>query len=64
MPSTYSAWEMLAIDIVGPFTEDPVHCQFAIAFIDYYSKWPEIEFISNITSAIVITFLSSLQQGM
>uniref|UniRef100_A0A803K669 Gypsy retrotransposon integrase-like protein 1 n=1 Tax=Xenopus tropicalis TaxID=8364 RepID=A0A803K669_XENTR len=60
VPFPDSAWEKLAIDIVGPFTDATIDCRFAITLIDYYSKRPEIAFVSHITSATVITFLSTV----
>lgn len=52
-----SAWEKLAIDIVGPIIEVPVDCQLDITEMDHYSKLPEIVFVTNITSATAIFFI-------
>lgn len=52
------------INIVGPFTEVPVDCQFVKPLLKYYSKWvAEIAFLLNITTATVITcFVHNLEQ--
>lgn len=52
------AWEKLAIDIVGPYLNAPPDCRYAITMVDYYSKWPEVAFASEVTSASIIKFLS------
>ena len=58
VPFPIAAWEKLAMDIVGPFHSAPPDCRFAITLVDYYSKWPEVAFTSDVTSATVIAFLS------
>ncbi|CAM4564718.1 unnamed protein product [Lepidochelys olivacea] len=60
VPLPESAWEKVAIDIVGPFDTAPIDCHYAITLIDYFSKWPEVAFTSRISSATVIKFLSSV----
>ncbi|KAL7861715.1 hypothetical protein SRHO_G00131560 [Serrasalmus rhombeus] len=58
VPIPTAAWEKVAIDIVGPFHHAVHDCRYAVTLIDYYSKWPEVAFASEVTSATVITFLS------
>uniref|UniRef100_A0AAR2KIN6 Gypsy retrotransposon integrase-like protein 1 n=1 Tax=Pygocentrus nattereri TaxID=42514 RepID=A0AAR2KIN6_PYGNA len=58
VPIPKAAWEKVAIDIVGPFHHAVHDCRYAMTLIDYYSKWPEVAFASEVTSATVITFLS------
>ncbi|KAJ8364452.1 hypothetical protein SKAU_G00132830 [Synaphobranchus kaupii] len=53
-------WEKLAIDIVGPFHTAPLDCRYAVTLIDYFSRWPEVAFTSEVTSATVIKFLSTV----
>ncbi|CAM5091596.1 unnamed protein product [Eretmochelys imbricata] len=60
VPLPESAWEKVAIDLVGPFDIAPIDCCYAITLIDYFSKWPEVVFTSQISSATVIKFLSSV----
>uniref|UniRef100_A0A3P9JV72 Integrase catalytic domain-containing protein n=1 Tax=Oryzias latipes TaxID=8090 RepID=A0A3P9JV72_ORYLA len=60
VPFPSTAWEKVAIDIVGPFNSGSADCRYAITLIDYYSKWPEVAFISNVTTATVISFLSAV----
>ena len=60
VPYPTGAWEKLAIDVVGPFERAPLDCRFAITLIDYYSKWPEIAFVSQVTSHTVTVFLSTV----
>ena len=51
----FKAW----VDIVGPLSS-PRQCRYAIVLQDYYSKWPEVGFTEDITSAGVISFLNSV----
>ncbi len=60
IPLPTAAWDKLAVDIVGPFHSVPSDCRFAILLVDYYSKWPEVAFTLDVTSATVIAFLSPL----
>ncbi|CAM5162642.1 unnamed protein product [Natator depressus] len=60
VPLPESAWEKVATDIVGPFDTAPSDCHYAITLIDNFSKWPEVVFTSQISSATVIKFLSSV----
>lgn len=53
-------FQHVAIDIVGPFERAAYDCRFAITFIDYFSKWPEVAFTSNATTATVLKFLSNV----
>ncbi|CAM4476964.1 unnamed protein product [Lepidochelys kempii] len=60
VPLPESAWEKVAIDIVGPFDTAPIDCHYVTTSTDYFSKWPEVSFTSQISSATVIKFLSSV----
>ena len=60
VPYPTSAWEKLAIDIMGPFDKAPLNSRFVITLIDYFSKWPEVAFVSHATTHAVIQFLSSV----
>ena len=51
-------WEKLAIDITGPFKSHEY--KYAVVVIDYYSKWPEVAFMSEVTSSSIIRFLTQL----
>lgn len=53
-------WDKLGLDIIGPLSNVPSDCRFAITLIDYYSKWPEVCFVRDVTSDAVITFLTSI----
>lgn len=48
------------MDIVGPFHSAPPDCRFAITLVDYYGKWPEVAFTSDVTSTAVIAFLTAV----
>lgn len=54
------AWEKLAVDIVGPYYRASPDCRYAITLVDYYSKWPEVAFASEVNSSDVIKFLSTV----
>lgn len=53
-------WQKLALDIVGPFEIGPADCKFAITVVDYYSKWPELCFAPQYTTATVIHFMRTI----
>lgn len=55
-----SAWEKIAIDIVGPIENAPQDQRYAIVVVDYHSKWPEVALCSSVTSGVVIRVLTSL----
>lgn len=42
---------------MGPFERAQTDCQFVIVVVDYFSRWPEVAFCSDITSRTVINFL-------
>lgn len=50
-------WEKVAIDIIGPIDQAPQHARFAVVLVDYHSKWPEVGFMSSVTSEAVMRFL-------
>nr|XP_037286010.1 uncharacterized protein K02A2.6-like [Rhipicephalus microplus] len=50
-------WDKISIDIMGPFERAPADCRFVIVAVDYFSRWPESAFCSDITSRTVINFL-------
>ena len=60
VPLPDGPWQKIGIDITGPFNTNKASCKYAIVAIDYYSKWPEIAFVSEVTSRTVITFLTQL----
>ena len=60
VPLPTAAWEKVAIDIVGPFENAPRDCRFAITLVDYYSKWPEVAFVSHVDTAAIIHFLTAI----
>nr|XP_054930704.1 uncharacterized protein LOC129386641 [Dermacentor andersoni] len=53
-------WSKIAIDIVGPFERAPADCRFVISVVDYFSKWPEVAFCRDVSSAKVMDFLLSI----
>nr|XP_055041695.1 uncharacterized protein K02A2.6-like [Misgurnus anguillicaudatus] len=53
-------FQKVAIDIVGPFERATHDCRFAITMVDYYSKWPEVAFTSNVTTDTLTKFLASV----
>lgn len=50
-------WEKIAIDIIGPFEQAPITCRYAVTLIDYHSKWPEVFFARQVSTATVKNFL-------
>lgn len=59
VPLPDGPWQKLAVDIAGPFETGPADCNFAITMVDYYSKWPELCFAPQCTTATVISFMRS-----
>lgn len=59
VPLPSSPWYKLAIDIKGPL-QGKAEFRYAICVMDYFSKFPEVKFVSAITSATVIRFLKEL----
>ncbi len=60
VPLPDGPWQKLALDIVGPFETGPADCKFAVTMVDYYSKWPEVCFAPQCTTATVIRFMSTV----
>ena len=60
VPLPDGPWQKLAFDIMGPYENRPPHLRYVLVLVDYYSKWPEIEFVQSITTRVVIRFLSSV----
>lgn len=53
-------WQKCGIDIVGLFETTPADCRYVITLVNYYSKWPEAVFTSNVTTQTIIKFLTDL----
>lgn len=53
-------FQHMAIDTAGPFERVEYDSTFAISFINYFSKWTEVAFMSNAATAVVMKFLSTL----
>ena len=51
-------WQKFALDIMGPFN-DPKH-KFVIVLVDYYSKWCEVSFETEVTTDKMIQFLDNV----
>ena len=58
IPLPDTVWQKLAMDIIGPFTS--VRHKFAIVLVDFYSKWCEVKFTSEVTTKTVISFLETV----
>lgn len=53
-------FQKVAVDVVGPFDTATHDCRYAIMLLDYYSKWSEVAFTSSVTTATLVTFLTSV----
>ncbi|XP_054759514.2 uncharacterized protein K02A2.6-like [Lytechinus pictus] len=60
VPLPDGPWKKIGIDITGPFNTTQPSYKYAIVAIDYYSKWPEVAFVSEVTTHSVITFLTQV----
>ena len=54
-----AAWpfQKWAIDIVGPFPDEPRRVKFLIMAIDYFTKWVEAKPLASITTSMVKKFI-------
>ena len=52
-------FEKIAVDIKGPIPVK-IEARFAIVVIDYFSKYPEVKFVRNVTTESVISFLKEI----
>ncbi|KAI2664029.1 hypothetical protein H4Q32_002146 [Labeo rohita] len=59
VPLPAAPWLKVGLDIVGPFKLGTWDCRYALTLVDYYSKWPEIAFTSNVTTDNVTDFLAT-----
>nr|XP_037291048.1 uncharacterized protein K02A2.6-like [Rhipicephalus microplus] len=50
-------WQKLAIDIVGPLERAPPDCRFVLTLVDYFSKWPEVQFSREVSTSTMTEFL-------
>lgn len=50
-------WQKLGMDIIGPLHDVPQNARFVISLIDYHSKWPDICYMHNVTSEVIVEFL-------
>ena len=57
-PPQEGLWPQVAMDIIGPFKT--MNGKYAIVLVDYFSKWCEVEFVTDITTSRVIKFLQSV----
>lgn len=57
VPLSSQPWQKLGIDIASPFQHTPLNCRFMINVVDYYSRWPEVGFAREVTTATVTSFL-------
>ena len=53
-------WQKVGIDCVGPFNIANRDKRYAVTLVDYRSKWPEVAFMSSITSKNIIQFLERI----
>lgn len=60
VPLPERPWSKVGIDVVGPFERAEPACRYAITLVDYFSKWPEVQFCSNVTTGRITDFLSAI----
>ena len=53
-------WQVLAMDITGPFWEAPHRHENVVVLMDYFSKFPEIMFTEKTTSTVIIRWLEEV----
>ncbi|XP_043247112.1 uncharacterized protein K02A2.6-like [Amphibalanus amphitrite] len=52
-------WDKVGVDFIGPM-QGPANQRYGIVLTDYYSKWPEVAFVSEPSTDAVIDFLTSV----
>ena len=59
MTPIFSPWPLAqwGIDIMGPFPLGKKQLKFLIIAIDYFIKWVEVELVTTITEAKIISFV-------
>nr|XP_037270750.1 uncharacterized protein K02A2.6-like [Rhipicephalus microplus] len=50
-------WQKLAMNIVGSLERAPPDCRFVLTLVNYFSKWPEVQFSREISTRTVTEFL-------
>ena len=60
IPLPGGAWQDLQLDIIGPLSGGHPQYRFGLVLVDRYSRWPEVAFTCNATSASVIDFLEGV----
>ena len=53
-------WKHIGIDVAGPYATAPERARFLIVVADYYSHFPEVIAVANVTSSVIIQNLLSL----
>lgn len=48
------------MNIVGPLERAPPDCRFVPTLMDYYSKWPEVQFCREVSTRTVNEFLLNI----
>ena len=59
VPLPSAPWEKVGVDFIGPMP-GPVSQRYGIVLVDYYSKWPEVAFVSEPSTDAVIDFLMTV----
>ena len=62
VPLPDAPWHKVGVDFIGPM-QGPASQRYGIVLTDYYSKWPEVAFVSEPSSDAVIDFMMSGVQG-
>ena len=59
VPLPAAPWHKVGVDFIGPM-QGPASQRYGIVLTDYYSKWPEVVFVSEPSSDAVIDFMMSV----
>lgn len=51
-------WEMLGVDLMGPFPRSSNQNVYMLVFVDYYSKWVELFALRQATARIISNILT------
>ena len=59
VPMPSGPWSKLVLDAIGPL-KGPSSERFGLVLVDAFSRWPEVAFMSEVTSSAVIEFLQAV----
>ena len=60
LPSPDKPWDLLSLDITGPFHTAPPSQRFIVVLMDHYSNFPEYKLLGTVDSRAIIQWLENV----